>query len=330
MITTLAKSRLRRVLPALGVLTAAMAAIYGAIVSAPSRGVVVKEEPLRQSTAEKTHEEFVGAFDQGLAAFKRGDAHGAAVAFDKAAQINPASSDARVNLGFALVELNAWDAARDNFERALAINPQQFNAYYGIAEVLEAQGAIDQAAGAMNTFLYYARPDDPFRRRAEAALWEWGRAPEAVGAGPAPDIASAQSAHDVSVRDLDGEPFSFAAYKGKVLVLNLWASWCPPCRRELPALGKLSQRLDPDAFAVVGLSVDSDPDLVREYLRRIGVDFPNLWDKDLSAARGYFGVKVYPTTYIIAPDGNVVRRAVGYRNWASEGVIADIKALGRK
>ncbi|HXI88212.1 MAG TPA: redoxin domain-containing protein [Parvularculaceae bacterium] len=318
--------RLQRAAPMIAFCVLAAAVVIVAIKLAPARGVVVETSPAPTKNADASPE-FARAFETGIAAFRRGDAHAAAMAFKKASEINPEAADARANLGFALIELGSLDAARANFEAALTLNPQQFNAYYGIAEALEAQGDIEQAAGAMNTFLYYATPDDPFRRKAEAALWEWGRSPELDDGDNAEKPArAARKVYDLAARGLEGDDVSFAQYKGKVLVLNLWASWCPPCRRELPALSRLSARLDPKRFAVVGLSVDSNPDLVREYLSRIGVDFSNLWDKDSAVARGYFGVDAYPTTFIVGADGKVERRLVGYRDWASDGLASDIEA----
>lgn len=320
-------TRRRRTALALAMTAGAAGAVYLAVKATPSRGVIIEPAPPSASVG-GVDARFALAYEQGLAAFRRGDAHAAAMAFEAAAQLDPGAADARVNLGFALFELGSLRAARDNFEAALTINAQQYNAYYGIAEALEAEGAIEQAAGAMNTFLYYAKPDDPFRRKAEAALWEWGRLPVDVTRADADAPPGAPlSAHDLSARDLSGAPAPFSAYKGKVLVLNLWASWCPPCRRELPSLDRLAGALDPDRFAVVGLSVDKSPDLVREYLSRIGVGFPNLWDKEAAIARGYFAANVYPTTYIIGVDGTVERRITGYRDWSSDGTAADIRTV---
>lgn len=318
-------ARMRKIGLALAITAGAAGAVFLAVKATPSRGVVV-DAPDR--TASRADPRFEEAYQHGLAAFRRGDAHAAAMAFETAAQLDPGAADARVNLGFALFELGSLKAARENFEAALTINPQQYNAYYGIAEALEAEGAIEQAAGAMNTFLYYVKPDDPFRRKAEAALWEWGRLPvENARAEADAALGAPRSAHDLAARDLSGAPAPFSAYKGKVLVLNLWASWCPPCRRELPSLDRLAGALDPDRFAVVGLSVDKSPDLVREYLSRIGVGFPNLWDEEAAIARGYFAANVYPTTYIIGVDGKVERRLIGYRDWSSDSVAADIASV---
>jgi len=110
--------------------------------------------------------------------------------------------------------------------------------------------------------------------------------------------------------NLKGERVSTAQLAGKVLVLNVWATWCAPCRRELPSLQRLSEQLDPEKFAVVGMSVDADDHVVREFLIERKVTFTNWQDVDMHVAREELGVRAYPSTYLISADG-VVRRVVG-------------------
>lgn len=321
-------NRMRRVRLSLLAIAAAMLAVFVILKAAPERGVVIAAGGASVEDA-ATRAEFERAFEAGLEAFRRGEAHAAMVAFEEAARLRPASSQAHVNLGFALVELKAWAAAREHFERALEASPDQFNAYYGIAEALEGQGLVEQAAGAMKTYLYFAPASDPFRRRAEAALWEWGApfdsAAEDADTSPTTDYSG--SLHGLSVRDLTGNEVSFSQFEGKVLVLNIWASWCPPCRRELPALEALSRRLDRDRFAVIGLSVDDNPDYIQEYLRRIDVDFPNLWDEKQRLSAEIFNVDAYPTTLIVSAQGKIEKKIVGFREWTSAEMINEIEAV---
>lgn len=319
-------TRTRRTARALVALAGAFAVAYAVVELVPSRGVVVGGSP-RGPQHQDAAPEFAQAFSQGIAAFRQGDAHGAMIAFERAAQLQPASSAALVNLGFALVELRAFDQARARFERALHVNPEQFNAYYGIAEVLEAQGQIQQAAGAMKTFLHYADESDPFRRRAQAALWEWDAADFAQDDTAAARVAKPGSVYGLAARDLDGAEQTLDAYRGKIVVLNIWASWCPPCRRELPELDRLARQVGDKDIAVVGLSVDGNRDYVREYLRRIGVDFTNLWDENGAVTRRFFQVDAYPTTFLIAPEGRVAAKIVGYRDWTSDAMVRRISAL---
>lgn len=303
-------------------------AVYLALKAAPQRGVVVAATaPEAEDPA--TAAAFEAAFSAGVEALRRGDAHAAMVAFKEASNLRPSSSHAHVNLGFALVEMQSFDEALGEFTLALQNNPNQFNAYYGIAEALEGKGELGQAADAMKTYLYFAPAADPFRRRAEAALWEWGADYEAFaeqGAGAAA-VDFDGSVHELSAYDLKGGEVSLGDYEGKVLVLNIWASWCPPCRRELPSLEALSKRLDARRFAVVGVSVDDNPEYVAEYLGRLGVDFRNLWDENRRLSDEVFNLDAYPTTLLISASGEVEKTIVGYREWTSKAMIDEIKAI---
>lgn len=301
------------------------AGIYAAVRLAPSRGVKIETAKTDAGAGP-----FADAFRAGVKALQQGDAHAAAVAFEQATTINPASSDAFVNLGFSFVELNSWLEAETCFERAMILNPNQANAYFGLAESFEGQGRIGAAREAMRAFLRFAAPDDPFRRRAESALWEWGDAAalqsEQNRALP-PQLAEGESIYGLDAQNFRRQKASLGAFEGKVLVLNIWASWCPPCRRELPQLDRLAQELDPEKFAVVGLNVDASPDFAAEYLRRLGVRFTSLWDADRQLSDGAFAVEAYPTTLLVGPDGRVRERVVGYQNWASSKFLRKINAL---
>lgn len=114
---------------------------------------------------------------------------------------------------------------------------------------------------------------------------------------------------------LDGGPASLADYRGKLVVLNIWATWCEPCRRELPHLQALSESLDPARFVVLGLAEDDDPHLVREYLNDKGVRFTNYVDPGRTLATDVLGVQVFPYTLLIAPDGTFIERVPGPREW---------------
>lgn len=119
-----------------------------------------------------------------------------------------------------------------------------------------------------------------------------------------------------------------SAYRDKTLVLNIWATWCEPCRKEMPDLERLSRRLDPQRFAVVGLSVDRDPLLVAEFLMRSGVSFANLLDQDGKMSK-QLGLEVYPQTFLIARDGTLLRRLSGWQDWNGAPMLAVLEAADR-
>jgi tetratricopeptide (TPR) repeat protein len=114
--------------------------------------------------------------------------------------------EAHVNMGFALIGLGQHAPARDFFDSALALRDDQLNAYYGLAEALEGLGDLPGAVGAMRTYAHLAAPDDPYRRKAEAALWEWEeqlqRRRAAASASPdgPPQVQSADPQRDPARR----------------------------------------------------------------------------------------------------------------------------------
>lgn len=113
---------------------------------------------------------------------------------------------------------------------------------------------------------------------------------------------------------------------GKVLVLNIWATWCPPCRREMPGLDRLSKSLDPNRFAVIGLSTDDDALLASEFLAQYGISFINFLDQKGTMSR-QLGLQVYPETFVIAEDRTLLRRMTGLHDWSSPDMVAMLEGL---
>ncbi len=126
---------------------------------------------------------------------------------------------------------------------------------------------------------------------------------------------------EIVMRELDGGTVSIKQYRGRLVVLNAWATWCEPCRREMPNLQQLSDALDPERFAVIGLAQDEDDHLVREYLLDQNVTFTSYIDPAGVVATDLLGIQVFPYTLIIAPDGRFIQRIGGAREWQRQEVI---------
>lgn len=126
---------------------------------------------------------------------------------------------------------------------------------------------------------------------------------------------------DIALTTLDGGSARLSDYRGRLVVLNLWATWCEPCRREMPNLQQLSDSLDPQRFVVAGISADDDEHLVAEYLRDKGVTFASYIDKGQRISRDQLGVQLFPYTLLIAPDGRLIQRYAGPREWQRAEVI---------
>lgn len=132
---------------------------------------------------------------------------------------------------------------------------------------------------------------------------------------------------ELKVSTLSGEPASTQQFAGKALVVNVWATWCGPCRRELPSLQRLANTLDPQRFAVIGVSIDSDDHLLREFLIDRKVTFPNFHDAQMTVASQVLGLRAYPSTFLVSADG-IVRRVVERAEaWDSENWRPEILAL---
>jgi Flp pilus assembly protein TadD len=112
-------------------------------------------------------------FEQAVVMLHAKEFNHAVTALHRVLEIAPRMPEAHVNMGYALLGLQRPDAARGFFEGAIALNPRQANAYYGLALTEEARNDYEGALGAMRTYLHFARPDDPYRTKARAALWEW-------------------------------------------------------------------------------------------------------------------------------------------------------------
>ncbi len=141
-----------------------------------------------------------------------------------------------------------------------------------------------------------------------------------------PRIMPGEPFPDVVLPGLDREDLAISQLRGKLVVLNVWATWCRPCRNELPSLQRLGEQLDPERFAVLGLSVDDDKHQPREYLIDRKIKLISYIDLQMEIARERLGVQGYPDTYLIGPDGKLLISIEGEREWDSPRVIAALEA----
>lgn len=131
---------------------------------------------------------------------------------------------------------------------------------------------------------------------------------------------------DIAMLRLDGGTVPISQYRGKLVVLNVWATWCEPCRREMPNLQQLSDALDPEHIVVIGLSQDQDDHVVREYLLDQKVRFTSYIDPDGRLADDRLGIQIFPYTLLIAPDGHFIQRVAGPREWQRKQVVRLLEA----
>ena len=126
--------------------------------------------------------------------------------------------------------------------------------------------------------------------------------------------------------DLDGRAFDLKELQGRVLVVNFWATWCEPCRDEMPSMQELKRKLAGRPFEVLAVNLAESESKVADFVRRFPVDFTIPLDRN-SAARRDWNVKVLPTSFVIAPDGSVRYSVVGELNWADDSAATGLVRL---
>jgi len=131
---------------------------------------------------------------------------------------------------------------------------------------------------------------------------------------------------DWSMVDVSSDTLTFGALRGKVVVLNIWASWCFPCVVEMPALAELQERLGDDRFAVVLLG-EEEPQAIERFSKREVVALPLY--ADASARPPLFQVPSLPVTFVIDPDGVLRGVQVGAVNWNHDPTISYLQSLAR-
>ena len=126
-----------------------------------------------------------------------------------------------------------------------------------------------------------------------------------------PEGPAAQQAPEFSLPLLGGGTAALSSFRGKVVILDFWASWCPPCKREIPDFVELQRRYGGQGLQVVGVALDR-PEPVRDFAASANINYPVLIGND-EIARLYGGITGIPTTFVIDRQGNIVKRYEGYR-----------------
>jgi len=150
-------------------------------------------------------------------------------------------------------------------------------------------------------------------------------------------LAPGNNAPDFTLPDLSGERVSLSDFRGKVVLLNFWASWCAPCVVEMPALERAYNQLKDRGFVVLAVAIDDDLNAIKEFQKDLGLTFPILLD-NTSRTKNRYKISGYPETYIIDaegkmvlfsdPEGNMpVVKILGPREWDSPNAIQRISQL---
>jgi len=126
--------------------------------------------------------------------------------------------------------------------------------------------------------------------------------------------------------ELNGKPAHLSDLRGKVVVLNFWATWCPPCVEETPGLIQLNQRIASRNGMVLGVSVDEDQAAYLKFIQDHGINYLTHRDPSKKSAQEY-GTVMYPETYVIDRKGKIARKIIGPQDWNSPDMLAYFDSL---
>lgn len=122
-----------------------------------------------------------------------------------------------------------------------------------------------------------------------------------------------QKAYNFELKDLDGKVYHLSDFKGKVVILDFWDTWCPPCRQEIPGFVELHNEYKDKDFVMIGVAFARDgEDAVRDFMKEYKIEYVNLIG-DQKVVDGYGGIRSIPTTFVIDKKGNIAQKHIGYK-----------------
>lgn len=134
-----------------------------------------------------------------------------------------------------------------------------------------------------------------------------------------------KEAPDFTLKDMADADVTLASFKGKVIVMNFWATWCKPCKKEMPSLNELYNTYKDEGVVVLGISIDRSKKPILKFLKKTTVDFPILLDAQLIVKDELYKVFSLPTTFIIDRSGILEEYYRGEMNWMDPEIITLIK-----
>lgn len=237
-----------------------------------------------------------------LAQFNNSDEHGAASACERALMLAKSDSDraaahylkGEVILGGG--EAKRYHDAETEYRAAVDLQKQVADYHFKLAYALFKESQDTQGQEELAAYLKMA-PNGKYAADARAIHENPRRARE-------------KFAPEFQVTTLQGQTISLADLQGRVVVLDFWATWCPPCRASVPELRDMTKKYPSDKLVVLSVSADADEEKWREFIGKKNMDWAQYWDKD-GSIRKLFGVTAFPTYVVISPDGAISEQIVG-------------------
>jgi peroxiredoxin len=128
------------------------------------------------------------------------------------------------------------------------------------------------------------------------------------------------------LKDMDGNKYSQDSFAGMPVIINFWATWCPPCRAELPAMNRAWAKVKDKGVAMIAVNVGEDEDTIFSFQADYPIDFTILLDQDGKTIKRW-PVRGLPTTFVLDPQGRLVYRAVGGRDWDDDALLQKVLDL---
>lgn len=147
------------------------------------------------------------------------------------------------------------------------------------------------------------------------------------GQEPVKAVVEGQVAPDFQLEDTEGNQVTLSDLRGKVVFVNFWATWCPPCKEEMPSMESLNEALPADDFVMLAINVEENGrSVVPEFLKKTPYNFPILYD-DKGVVQKRYGVYKFPESFIVNKEGIVVQKVIGPLHWSSHKTITYFKTL---
>ena len=141
-----------------------------------------------------------------------------------------------------------------------------------------------------------------------------------------PATSDANMAPDFTLKNMDADTISLSNYRGRWVLLHFWASWCGPCRREMPEIQRLAMRFSQDKLVILMVNTAEDEDTVFSFMAEVGLDTGSLLDRDGRVTEAW-KPRGLPTSFLIDPAGRVQFQVIGGREWSNPAYINFLKQL---
>jgi peroxiredoxin len=130
----------------------------------------------------------------------------------------------------------------------------------------------------------------------------------------------------IDLMTTDGRPLSLQALRGKVVLVNFWATWCEPCIREMPSLQQLRDQFHTEGFEILAVNYQEGPARINSFVEKLQLSLPVVRDTDGSVARAW-GARIFPANYLVDRAGNIRHSMTGAADWTSPSLVSTIRAL---